>query len=59
MINSLVNPKALGEISKDIGQILFASVFLTNLLSGIENYFIIIVGFILSIIFWSFFIITR
>ena len=59
MFNSLINPKAIGEISKDLGQIFFASVFISSLMSGEVNYFIVITGFILSVASWSFYIITR
>ena len=59
MVSSLVNPKALGEISKDLGQIFFASVFLTSLMSGTVNYLVIVTGLVLSIVFWSAYIITR
>jgi len=59
MLNSLVNPKALGEISKDLGQIFFASVFLTSLMNSEVSYFVVITGFILSVSSWSFYIITR
>ncbi len=59
MINSFINPKALGEVSKDLGQIFFASVFLASLMGGAVNYFIVFTGFILSIVFWSGYIITR
>ena len=59
MFNSLLNPKALGEISKDLGQIFFASVFLAGFLGGKINYLAIIIGLVLSIVFWSFYIITR
>jgi len=59
MLNSLINPKALGEVSKDLGQIFFASVFLTSLMGGTANYLIIVTGLVLSIVFWSVYIITR
>jgi len=59
MFNSLINPKALGEISKDLGQIFFASVFLASLMGDTSNYFIVITGLILSIMSWSAYIITR
>ena len=59
MFNSLINPKALGEISKDLGQIFFASVFITGLLGGTINYFSVVTGLVLSIVFWSGYIITR
>lgn len=59
MFNSLINPKALGEISKDLGQIFFASVFLTSLMGNTINYFVVILGFILSIMSWSVYVITR
>ena len=59
MINSLVNPKALGEISKDLGQIFFASVFITSLMGDSVNYYVVILGLLLSIISWSFYVITR
>ncbi|OGI95637.1 hypothetical protein A2917_03750 [Candidatus Nomurabacteria bacterium RIFCSPLOWO2_01_FULL_42_17] len=59
MFSSLINPKALGEISKDLGQIFFATVFLTGLIGDQVNYFTIITGLTLSIIFWSAYIITR
>ena len=59
MFNSLINPKALGEISKDLGQIFFASVFLASLMGDTVNYFTVIIGIILSVISWSAYIITR
>jgi len=59
MFKSLRNPKALGDISKDLGQIFFASVFLSGLLGTAGNYFSIVTGLILSIVFWSAYIITR
>jgi len=59
MFNLLINPKALGEISKDLGQIFFASVFLTSLMNSEVSYFVVITGFILSVSSWSFYIITR
>ena len=59
MFNSFLNAKALGEISKDLGQIFFASVFLAGLLGGKINYFSVITGLVLSIVFWSAYIITR
>ena len=59
MLNSLVNPRALGEISKDLGQIFFASVFIASLLGGTVNYFTVFAGLVLSIVFWSFYVITR
>jgi len=54
-----INPKALGEISKDLGQIFFASVFLAGLMGGAVNYFSVFTGFVLSIVFWSTYVITR
>lgn len=59
VINSLTNPRALGEISKDLGQIFFASVFIAGLMGGPVNYFAVFTGLVLSIIFWSGYIITR
>jgi hypothetical protein len=59
MLNSLINPKAVGEVCKDIGQILFASVFLTSLMGDAINYLIVILGLVLSVFFWSLYIITR
>ena len=59
MFNSLVNPKALGEISKDLGQIFFASVFISSIMSSNVNYVVVIIGFVLSIVCWSGYIITR
>ena len=59
MLNSFTNPKALGDISKDLGQIFFASVFLTGLLGVKINYFTVFTGLVLSIVFWSGYIITR
>jgi len=59
MLDSFINPKALGEISKDLGQIFFASVFLASLSGGTVNYFTVFTGLILSIIFWSAYILTR
>ena len=59
MFNSLINPRAIGEVCKDLGQIFFASVFLTSLMNGAVNYFAVIVGLILSLASWSVFVITR
>ena len=59
MINSLVNPKAIGEVCKDLGQIFFASIFLTSLMDGGTNYLIVILGLFLSIMSWSAYIITN
>jgi len=59
MFNSLVNPKAIGEVCKDLGQIFFASVFIASLMSGEINYFVVIVGFILSLSSWSVYLFTR
>jgi len=59
MKNIFVNPRALGEISKDLGQIFFASVFLASLMGGKVNYFSVLTGFILSIIFWSIYVFTQ
>jgi ABC-type Fe3+-siderophore transport system permease subunit len=59
MSNIFVNPKALGEISKDLGQIFFASVFISSLMSSDINYFTVIIGFILAILSWLAYIITR
>jgi hypothetical protein len=42
----------LSEISRDIGQVFFASVFLTSLLSGTLNLFLVYAGLLLSLIFW-------
>ena len=59
MFSSIINPKALGEISKDLGQIFFASVFLTGLMNDVPDYFVITTGLVLSIMSWSAYIITR
>ena len=59
MINSLVNPRAIGEVCKDLGQIFFASVFLTSLMSDSTNFLIVILGLLLSIMSWSAYIITS
>ncbi|MES2023816.1 MAG: hypothetical protein V4439_03975 [Patescibacteria group bacterium] len=59
MFNSLANPKALGEVCKDLGQVFFASVFLTSLMGVEVNYAVVISGFILSIIFWSMYVLSR
>jgi hypothetical protein len=42
----------LSETSRDIGQVFFASVFLTPLLSGTLNFFLVYAGPLLSLIFW-------
>ncbi len=59
MLNSLINLEALGEISKDLGQIFFASVFLTSLMGNVIDYSTIFTGLILSLVFWSFYVISR
>jgi len=59
MYRSLINPKALGEVSKDLGQIFFASVFLASLMSNDINYFVVLLGLFLSLLSWSGYIITR
>jgi hypothetical protein len=42
----------LSEMSRDIGQVFFASVFLTPLLSGTFNLFLVYTGLLLSLIVW-------
>lgn len=59
MFDSLMNPKAIGEVCKDLGQIFFASVFLASLMGDSTNYIVVILGLFLSIVSWSFYIITR
>lgn len=45
--------KALAEINRDIGQIFFASMFIGPLVTGAIDWFIILSGLLLSLIFWS------
>ncbi len=59
MFDFLIDPKAIGEICKDLGQIFFASVFITSLMSDNMNYVVVMLGFILSIMCWSAYIVTR
>lgn len=51
----LSEPKleVLSEITRDIGQVLFGSVFIAPLFSDTPNWVAIISGLILSLIFWS------
>jgi hypothetical protein len=42
----------LSEISRDIGQIFFASIFLTPLLGGTVHLFLVYAGLLLSLLFW-------
>jgi hypothetical protein len=42
----------LSEISRDIGQIFFASIFLTPLLGGTVNLSLMYAGLLLSLLFW-------
>jgi hypothetical protein len=42
----------LSEISRDIGQIFFASIFLTPLLGGTVNFPLVYAGLLLSLLFW-------
>ncbi len=59
MLDSLIDPKAIGEICKDLGQIFFASVFITSLMSESMNYIVVTLGFVLSIMCWSAYMVTR
>jgi hypothetical protein len=53
------NQKALGEISKDLGQVFFASVFISGLMIDKVDLITVLFGFILAIASWSVYIITR
>ncbi|MFY9484630.1 MAG: hypothetical protein WAP74_03345 [Patescibacteria group bacterium] len=44
--------KVLSDISRDIAQVLFASVFIAPLLGGTDKPFTIAVGLVFSIIAW-------
>ena len=59
MYRSLINQKAIGDVCKDLGQIFFASVFLTSLMGDNVNYYSVIGGLILAISFWLVYIKTR
>lgn len=59
MYRSLINPKAIGDVCKDLGQIFFASVFLTSLMGDKINYYAVFGGLILAIAFWLIYIKTR
>jgi len=54
-----IRVEALGEISKDLGQIFFASVFLAGIMGSDINNFITVSGFILSLIFWSIYVLLA
>ncbi|OGE17750.1 hypothetical protein A3F00_03950 [Candidatus Daviesbacteria bacterium RIFCSPHIGHO2_12_FULL_37_11] len=47
--------KVLSEISADIGQVFFASTVVSPFLLGVDriNWFVVIFGGILSLLFWS------
>jgi hypothetical protein len=44
--------KVLSEMSREMGQVFFASVLLTPLLSGTLNLFLVYAGLLLSLIIW-------
>jgi len=44
--------KASSEVLRDIGQVIFASMFIGPLISGSFNYWMISFGAILSILIW-------
>ena len=43
----------ISEITRDIGQVFFASVFIAPLFSDTLNWTTVVSGLILSLIFWS------
>ena len=45
--------QVLSEITRDIGQVFFASLFVGPLVSGGVNWLVIVLGLILTIIAWS------
>lgn len=44
----------LSEITRDIAQVFFASLFIGPIISGYVNWLLLIFGLLLSLIFWSF-----
>lgn len=53
MILSSSRLEILSEISRDIGQVFFASVFIGPFFNELLNWPLVISGLILSLIFWS------
>lgn len=55
-IIKLTRPRyqVISEVSRDIGQVFFASLFIGPLITGKINWLLVIMGFFLSIMFWLF-----
>ncbi|MEI7513022.1 MAG: hypothetical protein WCJ74_00170 [bacterium] len=53
-IASFAKVDAISEITRDIGQVFFASMFVAPIMQAEINWAITLSGFILSIIFWVF-----
>lgn len=49
---SLAKPETIGAISRDIGQVFFASLFVGQLIENTINFKIITVGLVLAFVFW-------
>ena len=53
MFNILFKPEALSEVSRDIGQVFFASLAVGPLISGSMSVRVLAAGLLLSLIFWA------
>ena len=49
---SISNIKLISDISRDIGQVFFAAVFIGPLVTGYANWFTLVMGLLLSISSW-------
>jgi hypothetical protein len=58
MYDIIVKTKPLGEVSRDIGQVLFASVFIGGLMDG-GGIVGALVGLVFTFVFWSVYIFTK
>jgi len=50
--SSLAKPEIIGTISRDIAQVFFASLFVGQLIENTTNPRIIVIGLLLSLVFW-------
>lgn len=58
MYKVLFDASALGEVSRDVGQVLFASVFIGGLMGG-SGIVGALIGLVFTFVFWSVYIFTK